>query len=294
MKDLHLFILSALIAVAASIITVKLQEPKDINSSVLSEDALTTILDRGVIRCGYVNYPPSLITDPNTGEISGIFAESIAAIAQNAGLKIDWVEEVGWGTMIQGLISRRYDMICSPVWANITRAKSTIFSDPIFYSAIGVYVRQDDLRFDDKLSALNNEQFVVTTIDGELSSVIRRESFPKTNELSLPQLSDNSVLLLNVASNKSDAAFVEPSIANAYLKSNPGSVRNAAANNPVRIYPNTFMFHPDDSRLRDFFNIAIQEIDNSGEINRILLKYQTAPDDFYRRGSQFSRVQENK
>src|SRR5438874_1363658 len=75
------------------------------------------VMSSGVIHCGYVVYPPGLLKDPNTGKLSGVFYDIMESAAKSLQLRLEWTEEVGWGSMIEGLQANRYDMICSPVWA---------------------------------------------------------------------------------------------------------------------------------------------------------------------------------
>src|SRR5438309_6353296 len=66
-----------------------------------TQNAYDRVVQSGTLRLGYVPYPPGLIKDPNTKKLTGVFAEVIEEAAKNLGLKVEWAEEVGWGTMIE-------------------------------------------------------------------------------------------------------------------------------------------------------------------------------------------------
>ena len=236
----------------------------------------------GVIRCGYVTYPPGFIKDPNTGKVSGIFPEILEEAAKNLGLKVQWTEEVGWGTMIEGLKTNRYDLICSPVWPLAQRIRVADFSQPIFYGGAEAYVRADDSRFQANLSILNDSQYRIATTDGEVSDTIAQMDFPKAKRISMPQLTDISQLLLTVADGKADATFVEPHIAYQFLKNNPGKIQPSRPGNPLRLYPNTLMLKQNDEVFRRVLDNAITEIHNSGFVESVLLKHEPFPGAFYR------------
>jgi ABC-type amino acid transport substrate-binding protein len=246
-----------------------------------ADTAFDRVMSSGVIRCGYIPYPPGLIKDPNTGKITGVFAEAIEEAASNLGLKVNWVEEVGWGSMIEGLKAGRYDLVCSPVWANSSRAKFAEFTVPLFYSGIDAYVRADDNRFSSALSGVNSPNVRISTIDGEMSAIIASHEFPQTQTVSLPQTADDSQLLLDVTSNKADITFVEPYIADQFLKSHPGSLKNITPENPVRVFPNTMMLKQGDERLKSMMNVALDELVNGGEIDKLLDKYAGSEHPFY-------------
>jgi len=248
-----------------------------------------TLYDRviaaGTLRCGYVVYHPGLYKDPNTGKISGIFADTVEEAMKNLGLKVQWVEEVGWGTMIEGLEANRYDMICSPVWANSTRARHVAFSVPLFYSGIGAYVRTDDTRF---TSLKTNGTLVsaattaIATIDGEMSDIIARTDYPAAKRVSLPQLSDVSQVLLNLTSSKADVAFVEPAIAAEFIKGNPGKIRNIAEDQPVRVFGNAFMFKRGEPAFKNMIDAAVQELLNGGFVDHKIDQYEPFTGSLYR------------
>jgi ABC-type amino acid transport substrate-binding protein len=72
---------------------------------------------------------------------------------------------------------------------------------------------------------------------------------------------------------KADVTFVEPYIAQQFLKSHAGTVQNITLNAPIRVFPNTMMINKGDVRLQSMMNVALGELVNSGEIDRLLLKY---------------------
>lgn len=246
-----------------------------------NDSTFDNIIKNKEIRCGYVIYPPGCIKDPNTGKLTGIFIDALNEAGKNLGIKISWVEEVGWGSMIEGLNTHRYDIIGSPVWANATRAKVADFTIPLFYSGIGVIVRKNDNRFNN-LSNINNKNIKIATIDGEMSDIIANSQFPLAQKVSLPQLSDVSQVLLNVAEGKADVAFVEPYFLNEYLKNNSDNLKNIAIQNPIRVFPNTMMIRQGDFKLKAMLNTALRELINNGFIDRLIDKYQSRPNELYK------------
>ena len=244
------------------------------------ETAFDRVVSTNVIRAGYVVYPPGSIKDPNTGELSGVFVEIMEAAAKSLSLRVEWVEEVGWGSMIEGLKASRYDIIGTPVWANSSRARQVDFGTPIYFSGIGAFVRYDESRFN-QLRDLDSPSVRIATIDGEMSSILAQSDFPQAQAVSLPQLSDNSQMLLNVVENRADVTFVEPYIANLFLKQNPGTLKNLAPDEPLRFFSTTIMINQGEDQLRRMLNVAIQEQLNSGALDRLFIKYSVPSGSFY-------------
>jgi polar amino acid transport system substrate-binding protein len=249
-------------------------------------DLLASILAKGEIKVGYVVYPPGMIKDPNTGKLSGIFHDTLELAAKNLGLKVNWSEEVGWGTMIEGLNAGRYDMIGSPVWPNSTRAKSADFTTPISYSGVGVYTRLGENRFAD-LSKINSQNITVATVDGEMSSFIAKENFANAKTISLPQDTSVSELLLNLKTGKADVTFVETAIAEEFLAANPGSIQNITPNNPIRSFANTMILPKNQESFKSTIDTALQELINNGNIDNLISKYQKYPNSFYKVAKPF-------
>lgn len=239
------------------------------------------VVESKTIRCGYVVYPPGTIRDPNTNEIHGVFAEALEDAAQSIGYSIEWTEEVGWATMIEGLRAGRYDAICSPVWGNSTRSQFAEFTQPLFYSGIGVYVRADDRRFDGALASINASGVTLATIDGEMTSIIADQDYPEARREALPQNTDVSQVLLNVVNRRADVTFVEPYIAESFLANHRGALRNIAAESPVRIFPNVMMVAKGNTELAGLLNTMISEEINSGNVDRLLAQYDVGSGTFY-------------
>ena len=231
------------------------------------------VLSRGEIRVGYVIYPPFLMKDLNSGELSGVFYDALENAGESLGLEINWAEEVGWGTMIEGLKTNRYDMIGSAVWPSSGRAREVSFTIPVAYSVISAYSRPDDFRFDRTFDAINDPSVTISFLDGTLPQSIAKDQFPRAKTTSLSQLADDSQNLLNVSTRKADIAFVEVYIGAAFLKNNPGSVKIVQPGNPIRINGVSMVTRKGDIEFKSALNVALREQLNSGEIDRLIEKY---------------------
>ena len=209
--------------------------------------------------------------------------ETLNKAAENMGLKVDWNTEVGWGDMIEALNSSKCDIIGSPAWSNSTRGKSAEFSQSVYYSAINAYVRASDNRFNGDITVANNASYKLATIDGETSQLIASRQFPKAQTLQLPQLTDVSQMLLNVVDGKADMAFLEPTVANAYLKNNPGKVKNVSIDKPVVIYGNVMLIKKGEFTFKSAIDNAIVELLNNGYVDGVINNYEKDyPGGFYR------------
>jgi polar amino acid transport system substrate-binding protein len=269
------------LTVVVSLITIKLV-PVSKNIG-LSSSVYDKVIKSGTIRACYLVYPPASIKDPNTGKMTGVFVETLNKAAENMGLKVDWNAEVGWGEMIEALNSNRCDIVGSPAWSNSTRGRSAEFVQPIYYSAINAYVKANDNRFDGDINTANNKIYKIATVDGETSQLIASRQFPNAQTLQLPQSTDVSQMLLNVADGKADMAFLEPTIANQYMKNNPRKVKNVSIIKPVVVYGNIMMVKKGEFEFKTMIDNATTELLNNGYVDGLINRYEKEyPGGFYR------------
>jgi ABC-type amino acid transport substrate-binding protein len=248
------------------------------------------VLESKTIRVGYISYPPGLSKDPNTGKLSGIMYDVLMEAGKNLEFKIDFVEEVGWGTMVEAVQTGKVDLVCTGLWPSSTRGKFTDFTDPIYFSPIKAYVKAGNKKFDGNLKAANAKDVKIATIDGEMTSIIKKFDFPDATSEALPQNSDVSQVLLNVSQGKADITFVEPYIANEYLKNNPGSIMLVANVEPLRVFPNVMMIPKGDVKFQSMLNTAFDELANNGFVDKVISKYEKYPNSLLRRQSPY-RIQ---
>lgn len=258
------------------------------NDSIVKTQSGLSVYDRvlkdSVIRCGYTIYPPGCMKDSASGKLTGVFVETLEKAAGSLGLKIKWVEEVGWATQIEGLDKDRYDMIGSSVWANSKRAKLATLSIPLYFSPIGIYVRSDDTRFDKitDWSILNDPKYKISVVDGGTGDVLRKSQFSKATPVSLPENTDFGVSFLDVVNNKADLLFLEPYQASKFIESNGYKVKNVAASEPLHIFGNSYMFKRNEPEFEHMLNTVLQDLINNGYVEELLSKYEKYPNSFLR------------
>ncbi len=224
------------------------------------------------IQAGYIIYPPLMTRDEATGQLSGVSYDIAEAVAKEMGVKIEWTEEVGWGTALEGLNTNRYDVLGTQMWPNEARAKVADFSIAPMNSVIYPYIKTGDPRFSaEDLAAINSPEYTISALDGEMTVFIANEDYPKAKLNSLPQLSSYAEVLLNVVQNKADVTFVEPAAAEDFLAANPNSIERLG-DTPVRSFGNGFAFDNSDSELKDKWNTALNKLIADGTIETILEK----------------------
>lgn len=261
----------------------KLNEKTNTNTNLAHETAYDRVMRTKTLRCGYVVLPPTIIKDPKTGTYSGIMYDIVEEIASRLQIKVEWTEEATWATYMEGLYDGRYDVLCAAAWAsNLGEWARAETVGPLYYSAINVWVRSDDHRFDNNIDAINDPNVTIASIDGTIPGRIAATDFPKAKILSLPQAGEHSLNLLNVVHRKADLTMVETYTGNEFLANNPNSIRNVTASKPMRVYPNVFLVSKGEYKLQTMLQMVLNDMQSNGIVDAIIKRYEKYPNSLYR------------
>lgn len=252
------------------------------------------VIASGKLNCGYVVYSPYFTKDPNTGKLGGIFYDLTNELGKRLHLEINWSLESGWATFAQDVSSGRVDAICSGLWADSAAARETGYSMPVLFAGVEAYVRADDTRFDNNMAAINSSDVRISTSDGSVSGSIGQVDFPKAAIVSLPNLTDYAQVIENVVTKKADVVFIETPKALEYLAHNPGKIKKIAPGDPVRVYRTVLALKQDEVRLKSMIDTTLQEMADSGFVEKTLEKHEPADTQlFYRLNKSYQTQGKN-
>jgi len=266
-SKLWLMVLSAAVVL---LLFIQLSHPGSQSTQPLAqatpvEDSLSQILKSGVMKVGYIDYPPAVIKDPKTGELSGEFVEIVRYIAKELNVKLEF-QEASWATFITGLQTHQYDVSIAPTYIRIARAANVAYSNPIAYLGNSAGIRKGDSRFDSVKSPMDFDRpgIVVAVVQGEAADEYTKEHFTKAKVLELSG-SDLAAPLTLVASGQADVGLTDAYVTRTFTAQNT-QVRDVFANDPYDISPMAWSVRPDDYRLLNFINNALQFLESSGKI----------------------------
>ncbi|MDX2028737.1 MAG: ABC transporter substrate-binding protein [Alphaproteobacteria bacterium] len=279
MKNILILVLAVVLSIAASLYIVRRAD----SGNVATETTYDRVMRTGTLRCGYTPYSVGFIKDPNSGQMSGIYYDIVTRLADNLGLTVDWVEEVGWSGQIEGLNTKRYDLICSPVSLNSGRTRSADFSIPLYYSPVHIWAKKDNATLTGDLKALDKPEIKISTLDGEQTSTFAKQFFPKAQQVSLPQSTPFSDLLLQVTTGKADMVFAEPLSVYEFMANNPDSLRQVTAlDKPLLVVPNILLLPRGEYEFKQMIDNGLREMFNSRLIDRMIDNYETYPNSYIR------------
>lgn len=281
MQQRNTIILCVILSAIAAFATVKLTNHPSAQTSH-QETAYERVTRTQTLRCGYQYWDGAVMRDSQTNQIYGPWVDIMNAIGKTTGLEIEWAEQVGWDSVGAALKSHKIDAMCAGIWTSAAKAKEMSFSKPLAYQAIEAFVRSNDHRFDSDIQKLNDPSVKIVVIDNDNPDFIARTDFPKAQRVSLSLLNGtDSEEMMNVMTGKADVAFTVAGLWQQFNKSNPGKVRRLMPDQKLRAFGLVITTDNDDYRLMSIIDAGIDEIENSGFLDKIIDKANIDYPDMY-------------
>lgn len=242
------------------------------NSASQSEDTFARIKKEGTMRVGYIVFPPFIIQDPSTKELSGIYVDTIKEIAKQMEVKIDF-QEATWNTFVAGLQSRKFDVSIAPTFSTIGRAKSVSFTTPLIAAGNSAIIRKGDTRFK-TIADIDQKGIVVAVTQGEQGHEYAKANF-KNAEIKAFSGGDQNLTFSEVLSGRADAALGDFWAVEQFAAKQPKAY-DLFANNPYNITPVAWAVRYEDQSLLAFLNTALGCLDTSGKLDEFNQKYKAS------------------
>jgi ABC-type amino acid transport substrate-binding protein len=225
------------------------------------------------LRCGYYIWPTFLEKDLQTGQIKGIFVDAIEELAKGYGWKVEWTAEINLSDFASALDTNRIDMICAGLGIVPQRTAHALFSTPIGYMPIIAYGRADDARFDSNQAAVNSPNVTLSTMEGEITSMIARTQFPQAKVLEITSMQGGPILFENVAAKKADIVFQDPASFEAYNEHNPNKLK-MIPDVGMGVFSVGYAIQADQTQFKWLIDTGIADLQNRGVIEQLFAKYK--------------------
>jgi ABC-type amino acid transport substrate-binding protein len=230
---------------------------------------LEKVKREGVMRVGYIPWPPTVIKDPTTGKLSGHFIDAIEYIANELGVRIEY-QEADWATFVAGLQGGRFDVVVAGTYKTIKRAASVAYTVPLFYLGNSALVRADDNRFQ-TLEDFNQSGIKIAVTQGTGEHDFAKTHLPKAQLIVLPG-PDLTLPLLEVTTGRADAAFSDTFTISQFVKRQP-NVKGLFVENPFNLTPVAWTVRPNDIEWLNFLNASLEFLEASGRLAAFEAKY---------------------
>ncbi|PPS88491.1 ectoine/hydroxyectoine ABC transporter substrate-binding protein EhuB [Streptomyces sp. MH60] len=240
-------------------------------SDVKGGDLLDRLRAQGVARLGIAGEIPFGYIDKN-GELTGEAPELAKVIFKRLG--VDRVQPVPteFGSLIPGLASQQFDVVAAGMYINAERCQQVIFSDPDYQMLDAYIVRKGNpLGLHNYRDIVKKKaKFATGTGYAEIAYAVEH-GYKEDDILIVP---DQVAGLNAVESGRVDVfAGTALTVRDVVKKSSKAEATEAFAplvGGKPHVDGGGFAFRPDETNLRDAFNVELQKLKKSGELLRIL------------------------
>lgn len=229
-------------------------------------------IDRtGKIDICYIEWPPTIIKDSETGALSGHLIDMANFLAKSMDVEPNYLES-GWDKFPADLNSGNCDLVVAGVFATIPRAKSVAFSRPMSYVGNSALIaKNSELINTANIDDLDKKGITIAVLNGEQGHEYVKQNF-KNAEIKVLQGSDLTLPLLDVVAGRSDVGLSDSVTITGFVKQQP-DVIDLFAKNPYNVNPITWAVSYDDPGFLGFINTAINYMESTGRIAEFEAKY---------------------
>jgi len=235
------------------------------------ESVYARVIRTGVLRCGYFSEAPFTIIDPNTGKKSGIAVEIAEKIADELGVKLEWVSAENFGELTEDLRNGRYDAICASTY-NLPRGGRIDYTVPYAYVPVFAYTQAGRSEFDNKLDQIDWSQVTIGGRDGEGATTTAQKRTPQAKFVVLPQTASIPDMLEMVVTKKADMTFVTPAVYSDFAKTNPNALQKIAGR-PFHVFNVSFGLKPDEAGFKNILDLQMRNMASDGYLDELFRKY---------------------
>jgi len=230
-----------------------------------SEEGLT--IKEGVLTVGVDDtYPPMEFNDEKTGEIVGFDIDLANAIAEEMGLKAEFVS-TAWDSIFIGLDTSKYDCIMSSVSMTQERLPNFEFTTPYLANGQVIVVKPGDesVKTPEDLAGKKVGVQFQTTADEACKKHLEKVQFDLT------QYDSIDLAFLAMKSGNVDVIVVDMAVAIDYAAKYPDEYVISSAqltNEPISI-----CIKKGNTELKDAMQSALDKVIKDGKLSEISVKW---------------------
>lgn len=208
-------------------------------------------------------WPPFESINEQTKEIEGFDIDLMTAIAEEAGLEIEFMN-VAWDPLLAGMAQGQYDMAISAMTITEERAKQFFFSDPYFEAGQIVTVRTDNTNITNKntLPGKVVGAQIGTTGSFEIEKIIGAD---------LKTYDDIGLAFQDLMNGQIDAVVADNPLALGYVNKYPDKLKTAGEVFTEESYG--IAISKDREDLLEKINAGLQAVKEKGLIEELAKKW---------------------
>lgn len=246
------------------------------NNNSVETKQLTTlenIISSKKMNVGYLEFPPCVIKNKNTGKMTGVFIDMVNQMARSIDttMTINWVE-TSLANFTADLKTNKFDFCVGPTFVNIPRSTSVYFSNPVCYVGnCGAVKKGTSLKFN-TLEKLNSPKVRIAVLQGQAMEAYCRTFLPKAMLVPIPG-KDLTLPLQAVSSNRADIGFMNVSTTNSFVKEHKELEVVSINNDNLEVLPLSWTTRINDNSLMNFLNSSILYLESTGRTLGYQSKY---------------------
>lgn len=253
-------VIVAVFAFVLSLIALNRSKPKTIQTAE-QNDTLQKILTTHKMSVCYAVWPPAVIKDAKTGELSGHDIDAMKLLASEIGATPEF-HETTFGNMAAAIQSGECD-IGTSLFIKIPRAAAVAFSIPLFYAGNSALVRKGEKRFK-VLEDIDKPGIKVVVATGESGHIYAKQHFKHAQIIPIDvESSDLSRFLLEVTSGRADIGLADANTIRLFAALHPES-KDIFANHPFDINPDALPLRMGDQNFLNYINNSLLYMQTSG------------------------------
>ncbi|MGL4366724.1 MAG: basic amino acid ABC transporter substrate-binding protein [Brevinemataceae bacterium] len=197
--------------------------------------------------------------------VVGFDIEIIQALAKQAGLKIQ-IENLNWDALLLSLQTKKIDLIISGMTITESRQKIVNFTDSYYTSKEQVIlIKTDNTNVIGIQDILDKRVGVILGFTGDtiMTSLI-------SNDIMIQRFNNSFQAVEALRANKIDAVLLDNEPARNFVK-NHSDLKMVQGNGTEEYY--AIALRKDDTKLLEKLNIALHQIHENGEYQKIYNKY---------------------
>ncbi len=240
--------------------------------------------DEHGVRFGYVPFFPTLKLNPETDAAEGFGVDLLRFLFE--GRTFSSADPArNWGTIINGLINKEYDVIATPLYELRERSRLVSFTSPVFYADIGLFVPtggklareagKGNCTFEEvqKLLRKHEADLTIVCMEGEIQEHFAKKHSPKSERVHPPE-KEYSVrhflgMLCRGSEPSSDFLFCERWQAERHPEFNKDKGFINLLKPGEMLVPVGFAVRKSDDTLRKFINLQLLALQRDGTHNTI-------------------------
>jgi arginine/lysine/histidine transporter system substrate-binding protein len=212
------------------------------------------------------DYPPFEYVDTaKSDQIIGFDVDIANAIAKKLGYKVQ-VKDIDFNGLIPAIEAGQVDFVLSGMTPTEERKKNVDFSD-VYYEAKNMIVSKKDSKIKtiDDLKGKTLGVQLASIQEGEAKKMAETIDVKVENRNRIPEI------VQEIKAGRFDAAMIEDTVAKGYFKKNPdlGGFTMESSEQEA----GSAIAFPKDSKLTEDFNNALKELKDSGELNKLVVKW---------------------